>query len=170
MQTIVTIGRKHVPIEEIALVEPFDPAGNPQFTPKRDYKARVVLLNRETILAEFTPREFADAHHFRFLPEDNVAANPTTTFRVESFEPTDTFRPAKPFATRLKWRDQAGNEQQGLLLSKPETVIAVVLRGEPDSSSDQKRSSRPRARAPRRRAVSGLESHGRRQAERHHHL
>ena len=65
MQTIVTIGRKHVPIEEIALVEPFDPAGNPEFRAKKDYKARVVLLNRDTVLAEFTPREFADAHGFR---------------------------------------------------------------------------------------------------------
>jgi hypothetical protein len=137
MQTIVTIGRKHVPIEEIALVEPFDAAANPQFRPKKDYKARVVLLNRDTVLAEFTPREFANAHTFRFLPEDDIAANPDITFRVESFEPTDTFKPAKPYATRLIWRDQHDIEHQALLLSKPETVIAVVLRGQAGPSPDQ---------------------------------
>jgi hypothetical protein len=29
----------------------------------------------------------------------------------------------------LKWRDLDGNEQSKLLLTKPETVIAVLLRG-----------------------------------------
>jgi hypothetical protein len=62
-------------------------------------------------------------------------------------------RPAKPYATRLKWRDRDEVEQQSLLLSRPETVIAVVLRGEAEAGPDQKRSTtRPRARATRRRA------------------
>ena len=51
--------------------------------------------------------------------EDNVAANPATVFKVESFEPTENFKPTKPYLTRIKWRDQEGNEQSKLLLTKP---------------------------------------------------
>jgi hypothetical protein len=54
---------------------------------------RVVLLNRETVLTEATPQEFANANGFRLLPEDNVATNPAITFRVGSFAPTEDFNP-----------------------------------------------------------------------------
>jgi hypothetical protein len=75
------------------------------------------------------PQEFAEAYGFRFLAEDNIAANPAVAFLVESFAPTERFRPDKPYETRLEWRDLEGNEQSKLLLTKPETVIAEVLRG-----------------------------------------
>jgi hypothetical protein len=153
MDNVITLGRKLVPIEHIALVEAFDPAANPQFTPSKTFKARVVLLNRETVLIEAAPQEFAEAHGFRMLMDDNVATNPAIVFRVETFEPTEGFRPTKPYLTRLKWRDQDGNEQSKLLLAKPETVIAVALRGVAEPGADQKaRPRRPsRSRAPRRR-------------------
>jgi hypothetical protein len=64
------------------------------------------------------------------LDEDHIAVNPSVAFSVESFSPTDNSKPEKPYATRLKWRDLDGNEQSKLLLTQPETVIAVVLRGE----------------------------------------
>ena len=88
------------------------------------------------------------------LAEDNIAANPAIPFRVESFEPSESFNPTKPYQTRLKWRDQDDNEQSKLLLSKPETVIAVVLRGGAESAPKRgERGDRPaRARAPRRRS------------------
>jgi hypothetical protein len=152
MQDVITIGKRLVPIEQVAFVEPFDPASNPDFKPEKDFKARVVLLNRDTVLAEITPQEFADAQGFRVLAEDSIAANPAIAFRVESFEPTESFRPAKPYQTRLKWRDQDGNEQSKLLLTKPETVIAVVLRGTAEAASDRSEPTRrpSRARTPRR--------------------
>jgi hypothetical protein len=58
-------------------------------------------------------------------------------FLVETFEPAEGFQPRKPYQSRLKWRDQDGNEQSKLLLTKPETVIAVVLRGQAPPAPDQ---------------------------------
>jgi hypothetical protein len=147
MQNVVTLGRRLVPLEQIAIVEPFDPASNPQFRPEREFKARVILLNRDTLLAETSPPDFAEAHGFRMLAEDNVATNPAITFRVETFEPTETFKPTKPYLTRLKWRDRDGNEQSKLLLTKPETVIAVALRGEAEAGPDRRERPRRPARS-----------------------
>jgi len=154
MEDVITIGRRIVPVEQIALIEPFDPASNPDFKPAREFKARVVLLNRDIVRTELAPQEFADAQGFRMLAEDNIAANPAISFRVESFEPTENFKPAKPYQARLKWRDQDGNEQSKLLLSKPETVIGIVVRGGGESAPKRRRrGDRPaRERAPRRRS------------------
>src|ERR1700691_6260602 len=41
------VGDAFVPVEQIALVEPFDPASNPDFKPAKEFKARIVLLNRD---------------------------------------------------------------------------------------------------------------------------
>ncbi len=155
MQNVVTIGRKLVPLEHIALVEPFDPASNPEFKPEKPFKSRIVLLNRDTVLAEATPKEFADAHGFRLLTEDDVAANPGVMFQVETFAPTDDFKPTKPYLTRIRWRDQDGNEQSKLLLTKPDSVIAVALRGQSESGADRKPPPRrpARSRASRRQAA-----------------
>ena len=143
MQNVVTIGKRLVPVEQIAFVEPFGPASNPEFKLLKEFKARIVLLNREIVLTELAPQEFADAQGFWMLAEENIAANPAISFCVESFEPSESFNPTKPYQTRLKWRDQDGNEQSRLLLSKPETVIAVVLR----SGADPLRSDRTGRRA-----------------------
>ena len=145
MENVITVGKRLLPVEQIALVEPFDPSSNPDFKPEKEFKARVVLLNRDTVLTETTPEEFATAHGFRFLTEDNVGANPALAFRVESFEATESFKPTKPYRTRLKWRDQEGDEQSKLLLTTPETVLAVVLRrGEAAASTAKKAAKRPR--------------------------
>jgi hypothetical protein len=146
MQTIVTLGRRLIPIEQIALVEPFDPAANPEFKPEKAFKGRVVLVNRDSVLTGDTPQTFAQAHGFRMLSDDAVATNPMIRFQIETFAPTDTFNPSRPYATRLKWRDQDGNEQSKLLVSKPETVIAVALRGEPQpiGAETPRRPARPR--------------------------
>jgi hypothetical protein len=129
---IIAIGRKRFPIEDIALVEPFEPPAeqSPRFTSDKDFKARVVLIDRYNVLTEDTVEVFTEANKFRRLPDDNVATNPAVRFRVETFEPSEGFQPRKPYQSRLKWRDQDGNEQSKLLPTKPETVIAVVLRGE----------------------------------------
>jgi len=122
MQNVITIGHEHVPIEQIAYIEPFEPPANGQFRPDKPYKGRVVLLNRETVLTEETPRDFAEANEFRFLPEDNVATNPMISFRVRSFAPTDDYNPGKPFQTRLMWRDPNGDSRSKLLLTKPDIM------------------------------------------------
>jgi hypothetical protein len=144
MENVITVGKRLLPLEQIALVEPFDPTSNPDFKPEKAFKARVVLLNRDTVLTETTPQEFAAAQGFRLLSEDNVAANPAIAFSVESFSPSESFKPTKPYQTRLKWRDQEGNEQSKLLLTKPEAVLILVLRrGDAAPSTEKKAAKRP---------------------------
>jgi hypothetical protein len=119
-----------------------------------------VLLNRESVLTEQTPKEFGDANEFRFLPEDNVGTNPMISFRVRRFEPREDFNPTKPFQTQLIWRDPDGNSRTKLLLTKPEMVIGIVLRGETEPGTERK--ARPRRpappRAPRKRAAPRAEA------------
>ena len=98
-----------------------------------------MLIDPYSVLTEDTVEAFTEANKFRRLPDDNVATNPAVRFRVETFEPSEGFQPRKPYQSRLKWRDQDGNEQSKLLLTKPETVIAVVLRGEAALAPDQQR-------------------------------
>jgi hypothetical protein len=143
MPNIIVIEREHVPVEQIAYIEPFEPPADEQFRPDKPYKGRVVLLNRETVLTEATPQEFAEANEFRLLPEDNVATNPSISFRVRSFGPTDGYNPGKPFQTRLVWRDPNGDSRSKLLLTKPEMVIAIVLRGDTEPHGERK--ARPRS-------------------------
>lgn len=154
MENVITLGKRLLPIEQIALVEPFDPSSNPDFKPEKDFKARVVLLNRDTVLTETSPQEFAAAQGFPLLTEDNVAANPAVAFSVESFSPSENFKPTKPYQTRLKWRDREGNEQSKLLLTKPESVLAVVLRRNTAPSTEK----RPVKRPPRGRRVRDFSS------------
>jgi hypothetical protein len=86
-----------------------------------------VLLNREVVLTEQIPQEFASAHELHLFTEDGVAVYRALQFKIETFEPTEDFKPTKPYQTRLKWRDLAGDEQSKLLMTAPETVIAEIL-------------------------------------------
>ncbi len=160
MQNIITIGRVLVPVEQIAYVEAFELPADGRFKPDKPYKSRIVLLNRETVLCEATPQEFADANGFRLLREDNVATNPGIDFRVESFVPTKDFDPGKPYQTRLIWRGLDGINRFKLLLTKPEMVIAIVLRGETEPGGERKaRPPRPaQSRAPRKRPIPRAEA------------
>ncbi|MHB0790073.1 hypothetical protein [Bradyrhizobium sp. 5.13L] len=124
---VITVGKKLVAIQQVAFVEPFDPAANPEFKPEKDYKGRIVMLNRDIVLTEQTPEMFAVEHGLHLFANDSVAVDRAIAFRVETFEPTERFNPAKPYKTRLKWRDLAGGEQSKLLLTTPETVIAELL-------------------------------------------
>jgi hypothetical protein len=124
---VIAIGKKLVPVEQVAFVEPFDPSVSPEFKPEKDYKGGIVMLNRDIVLTEQTPQEFAAEHELHLFTEDSVAVNRAIVFRVETFEPTESFKPAKPYKTRLKWRGLTGGEQSKLLLTEAETVIAEVL-------------------------------------------
>jgi hypothetical protein len=101
---VITIGKRLVPAEQVAFVEPFDLSGNSEFKPEKDFKGRVLLLNREIVLTEQTPQEFAAQHDLHLFAEDNVAVNRTIRFKIEIFEPTENFKPSKPYLTRLKWK------------------------------------------------------------------
>jgi hypothetical protein len=109
----------------------------------------VVVVNRDSVLIEEAPQAFAEANGFRMLQMDRVATNPAVQFRVETFVPADGFAPAKAYARRLLWRDLDGNEQSKLLLSEPETVLAVAVRGEADPHAAAQTPQEP-ARRPSR--------------------
>jgi hypothetical protein len=140
--TILTIGKRLISLDQIAYVEPFDPAANPEFKPEKDFKARLVLLNRDVVLTENTPKEFAEANGFHLLAEDNVAVNPSLASRVETFAPTESFKPGKPYRTRIKWRDGNGNEQSKLLVTEPEAVVAELSQHGASRAAGTKRSPR----------------------------
>jgi hypothetical protein len=127
---VITIGKRLVPADQIAFVDPFDPASNPEFKSDKAFKGRVVLLNRDTVLAETTPQEFAEAHGLRLLTDDNIAVNQAVAFQVETFTRTESFNPDKAYLTRLKWRDLDGNVHSKLLVTQPETVITELMRRE----------------------------------------
>jgi hypothetical protein len=143
---IITIGKRLIPANQIAFVEAFDPAANPDFKPEKEYKGRIVLLNRDVVLTEQTPQEFAKEHDLHLFSEDGVAVNRAIVFKVETFEPTESFKPAKPYQTRLKWRDLAGEEQSKLLVTPPETVIAELLTAKAELVSTAKRPAKRQAR------------------------
>jgi hypothetical protein len=153
---VITIGRRVVSVDQIALVEAFDPAANPEFKPEKDFKTRVVLLNRDTVLAEVAPKEFAEAHGLRMLVEDNVAVNLAIAFKVETFTPTDAFKPSKPYLTRIKWRDLDGNEQSKLLVTEPQTVLAEILGRKDEAPANTKPAPKRPARGRRSRLVEAL--------------
>lgn len=139
---VVTIGKRLVPVEQVAFVEPFDPASNPEFKPEKDFKARIVLLNRDMVLTEQTPQAFATEHELHLFTEDSVAVNRSIPFKIETFEPTESFKPTKPYRTRLKWRDPSGAEQSKLLVTAPETVIAELLNTKAELARAAKRPAR----------------------------
>jgi hypothetical protein len=130
MSDTLTIGKRLILAEHVAFVEPFDPAAYPRMQTQRSFKARVVLIDRESMLTEDTPENFARAAGFRMLAEEGVATNPAIHFGVETFQPVEGFEPRKPYRSRLLWRDLDGNTQSKLLLSPPEMVLAVAVQGE----------------------------------------
>jgi hypothetical protein len=153
---IITIRKRLVTAEQIALVEPFDPESNPEFKPEKDYKARVVLLNRDTVLLQTSPQEFSETNGFHFLADENVAVSPTMAFRVETFMPTENFKPKKEYRSRIKWRDPDGNDQSKLLVMEPEAVVFELSRRGAERPSESKPA--PRRPARRRRSVRTVEA------------
>lgn len=152
MSTFVTVGKRLIPREHIAFVEPYDPSANPKIQTSRAFLGRVMLVNRDSILIEELPEAFAKANEFRMLAEDHVGVNPAVHFQVETFEPSEGFNPSKPYASRLRWRDLDGNDQSKLLLSKAETVLAIAVKGE---APGQNGTAKPPRRANRRRRAPG---------------
>ncbi|MCP1913349.1 hypothetical protein J2R96_005829 [Bradyrhizobium elkanii] len=114
MSNVIKIGKRLVPLHEIVLVEAYQPKPNSDIQSQRAFQARVVFLNRDSMLVEETQSAFAEAHGFRGLPDDPVALNGAIRFRIETFEPAEDFAPARPFTTRLRWLDADGGDQSKL--------------------------------------------------------
>ncbi len=130
MTNTVTIGRRLVPLASIALVEPFDASAHPGMKTDKVFKARIVLLDRQSVLSEDTPEAFIAAHGFRIVGGEGVGLNPSVRFSVESFVPAEGFVPNKPYASRLLWRDLEGNSQSKLFVIEPRTLLAIAVTGE----------------------------------------
>lgn len=158
MEDVITVGKWLVPVEQIALVEAFDPASNPDFKSDKPFRARLVLVNRESILTEIPPETFAETAGFRWLTDDGVGVNPTLFFKVEAFTATDSFAPTKPYASRIKWSDPDGVEQSKLLPTAPAAFIAQVVRGNGVAPPLGKTPDRPVTSRPRRKNARKLEA------------
>jgi hypothetical protein len=139
---VLTIGKRLLPADQVVFVEPFEPAANPELKSERSFKGRVILLDRDKVLTEQTPREFAEAHGLHLFAEDDVAINRTVAFKIETFEPTESFKPTKPYRTRLRWTDAGGSDQSKLLVSAPETVMAEIFDTKVDATVPAKRAAR----------------------------
>jgi hypothetical protein len=154
MDNVIRISKRLIPIERIALFEPFVISTDQGLRSTKEFKARIVLLDKVSILSEETPEQLGVAHRFRMVAADRVATNPAVHFQVETFEPAEHFKPTRPFLSRLSWHDQDGNTQSKLLLAPPEIVLAVVVRGEEVPGADEESEPQivtPRAkRSPRR--------------------
>ena len=149
--TILTIGKRLVPTEHIALVETFENT-NSAFKPDKNFEARLVLLNRDIVLIEATPDQFAKEHRFWLLAEDSAAINLGIFFWVETFTRNENFQPQKPYRSRLKWRDpETGGDQSRLLVTEPPTIAAMIAgQGDPAAGDVWKRSPKRPARARRK--------------------
>lgn len=151
MNTTVTVGKRLIPLEQIALIEPFDSSTPLPLPTERSFQARVVLLDRDSVLTEEALAVFPEKYGFRLLTEDGIATNPAIHFSVEEFVPAEGFKPTKPYRSRLMWRDLNGEKQSKLLLSPPATVLAIAVRGEPEEAPNPAAQAKP-MRRPRRRA------------------
>ena len=146
MSGIITIGSRLIAKKQIAFVEPFDQAANPNFTSSRPFHARLVLLNRESVLTEATIEAFAGMHGFRVLADDQLALNPAVPFAIERYAADTRFPTTKAYATRLRWRDAEGRDQSKLLLSAPESVVDCLQGQAGGADTKPAKIRRPRRR------------------------
>lgn len=130
MSNLMRIGKRLVPIEHVALIEPYVQTPDSPIRTQREFRSRIVLLNRDSVLSETAPGELAEVHAFRLLPVDSVATNPGIRFAVEEFAPAANFKPSKDYLTRLSWHDLDGNSQSKLLLTTPEETLSIAVRGD----------------------------------------
>lgn len=152
MSDTIQVGRRFVPLEHIVLIEPFDPSTQPRLQTEKPYQARLVLLDRDSILTEQPLAAFVEEHGFRMLAEDELAVSPSIHFSVEAFEPRDGFTPSRPYKSRLLWRGPSQEFESKLLLSEPDTVLAIAVRGETGPTPGGKEPPKNTRRRSRRRA------------------
>ncbi len=149
MFKVISVGKRLIPIEEIAFAESYEPKENSSLQSSRNFQTRLVLIDRDSVLIETPVALFAETNGFRPLENDPVALNPALRFKVETFEPSAEFSPAKPFSSRLRWRAPDGNDHSKLLVTLPEVVLSVltgktVERAAPEPRGQDKPSRRAR--------------------------
>ncbi len=149
MSDLIRIGKRLIPIEHVALIEPYVQTPETPIRTSRDFKSRIVLLNRDSVLSEEAPERIAEEHAFRTLAADCVATNPAIHFGVEEFQPAENFTPSKEYLTRLSWYDLDGNSQSKLLLTQPEIALAIAVRGD-RAPTEEKTDPSPEPARPRR--------------------
>ena len=130
MENVVRVSKHLLPIERIALFEPFVASAGEPLNTKKEFKTRIVLRDRISVLSEQAPDALAKEHGFRWIEADGIGVNPAIAFRVELFAPTETFKPSKEFKSRIAWNDEEGNTQSKLMLTAPEPLLALVVRGQ----------------------------------------
>jgi hypothetical protein len=129
MEQTVIVGKRHVPVEQIALIEPFNPETQLPLPTERTFHARIVFVDRDSVLTEEPLAQFVEKYGFRLIEGDGIATNPGVHFSVESFVPAKGFTPTRDYRSRLLWRDLNGERQSRLLLSEPEKLLSVAVRG-----------------------------------------
>ncbi len=134
----IKVSNRLIPLEHIALIEPFDPTAQHQLNSKREFQSRILLIDRDSVLSEHARDALAEANRFRTLKEDGVALNPGIRFSVEAFVPNEGFNPTKAYKSRLTWKDQDGEQQSKLLLTGPEDVLEIVMSHEDDTPSRER--------------------------------
>lgn len=158
MDNLIRINKRLIPLEHVALVEPYVADPNSPLRTSKDFKSRIVLLDKDSVLSEDSTEEFAARHAFRMIAPDGIATNPEVAYWVETFAPDDSFRPEKPFATRILWRAVTGFAHSRLLLAPPEAVLAIAVRGlrEPpntEGDAEPQPARRKRPATPRKREL-----------------
>lgn len=122
---IFTIGKRSVPLAQFAYVEPADLGSNTKVKSDKEVKSRAVLTNRDTVLTEMSPLQFAEDHGMKILTEDQLALNSDhVVFRVETFEPTEKFQ-AGTVSVASELASPGGAEHSRLLLMEP-AVLATM--------------------------------------------
>lgn len=131
MQHTVLVGKRLIPAAHMVLVEPLDPAALERLESQRNFQTRLTLLDRSSVLLEEGFLEFAKTHALKEISDDDVAVNPGIAFRVEAFEPSGDFQPAKPYRSRLLWRDPHGQTHSRLMVTEPEKLLALAVSSAP---------------------------------------
>ncbi|MFT3941559.1 hypothetical protein [Rhodopseudomonas sp.] len=129
MTGTLTIGKRLIPLNQLAFVEPYVPTEPSPIQTSRQFQGRAVMVNRDSVLIEDSVTDFAAANRFLLVAEDQTAINPAIRFGVEMFTPADGFNPSKPYRSRLRWRDLDGNDQSKLLVAGPEAVLELITDG-----------------------------------------
>lgn len=138
----IKVKNRLIPLEHIALFEPFDPTTQSLLNSDREFRSRILLIDRDSVLSEQSRDDLAESYRFRMLKEDGIALNPSVRFSVEAFVPNEGFKPTKAFKSRLTWKDQDGEQQSKLLLTLPEDALEVVMSHDDERPSRQTKGRR----------------------------
>ena len=82
MDNVIRIAKRLIPIEQIALFEPFIAPTDPPLRTEKEFKARIVLLDRVSILSEETPKNWQKRTPFDLLTR--IALRRTRLWRSRS--------------------------------------------------------------------------------------